>query len=194
MLDREDDKQEKRPIPERPGLGERRARHHAFMRVDHAGELAAVHIYRAQAAVFAGTQHNSLGEDMKRQEAEEQVHLDYFENAMRKDNIRPSLMTPLWRIMATGLGTATALMGEKAAHACTEAVESVIEAHYAEQIKSLDISDPALAADLKQFRDDELKHRDHAIDQGARDATAYPLLSAVIKTGCQLAIKIAHRV
>ena len=43
-------------------------------------------------------------------------------------------MTPVWRLAALGLGAGTALMGEKAAHACTEAVESVIEEHYADQI------------------------------------------------------------
>ena len=93
-----------------------------------------------------------------------------------------------------GLGVGTALMGEKAAHACTEAVESVIEQHYADQIEELKDRDPALAAELTKFRDEELAHHDHAIEHGSREAPAYRLLSAVIKAGCRAAIKVSERV
>jgi len=54
--------------------------------------------------------------------------------------------------------------------------------------------DPALAAELKQFRDEELAHHDHAIEHGSREAPAYRLLSGVIKVGCKAAIKISERV
>ena len=95
---------------------------------------------------------------------------------------------------ALGLGVGTALLGEKAAHACTEAVESVIGEHYAEQVSEVEASDPELAAQLRRFRDDELGHHDKAVDQGAREAAGYPLLSAVIKTGCRLAIRISEKI
>jgi ubiquinone biosynthesis monooxygenase Coq7 len=103
-------------------------------------------------------------------------------------------MTPLWRLAALGLGAGTALLGEKAAHACTEAVESVIEEHYADQFSELADRDPDLAAELTKFRDEELAHHDHAVAQGSRDAPGYGLLSAVIKAGCRAAIKISERV
>ena len=92
------------------------------------------------------------------------------------------------------LGAGTALMGEKAAHACTEAVESVIEEHYADQIAELKDRDPELAAELTKFREEELAHHDHAVDHGAREAPGYGLLSAVIKAGCRVAIKVSERV
>ena len=95
---------------------------------------------------------------------------------------------------ASALGVGTALLGEKAAHACTEAVESVIEEHYADQIAEIGERDPALAADLTQFRMEELEHHDHAVAHGSREAPAYRLLSAVIKTGCRVAIKISEKV
>jgi ubiquinone biosynthesis monooxygenase Coq7 len=182
------------PTPPRPGLGAARARRAEMLRVDHAGELAAVHIYRAQQAVFKGTRHDALGRDFARMEGEEQTHLDAFESLMRENRVRPTVMAPIWRLAALGLGAGTALLGEKAAHACTEAVESVIEEHYADQVRALEPSDPALAARLKQFRDEEIGHHDHAVDNGAREAPAYPLLSALIRTGCRVAIKISEKI
>lgn len=181
-------------VPSRPGYGEPRNRLAEILRVDHAGELAAVHIYRGQSMVFDGSQKDALAQDFKRMEGEEQVHLDAFEALMRKRQVRPTLMTPVWRMAALGLGIGTALLGEKAAHACTEAVETVIGEHYAEQVRDVQASDPDLAAKLSRFRDDELGHHDHAVDQGARDAVGYPLLSAIIKAGCRAAIKISEKI
>lgn len=180
--------------PPRPGAGEHQARLDEILRVDHAGELAAVHIYRAQAMVFRDTPFSGLSDTFRQKEAEEQVHLDRFEALMREKGVRPTVMTPIWRLMAFGLGAGTALLGEKAAHACTEAVESVIEKHYAEQIEAVKDSDPELAAQLTQFREDEIGHRDDATANGAAEAPAYPLLSAVIKAGCRVAIKVSERI
>ena len=181
-------------VPPAPGAGATSDRLAEILRVDHAGELAAVHIYRGQSAVFGGTRNDALSRQFKHMEGEEQTHLDAFEALMREKQVRPTLMTPVWRLAALGLGVGTALLGEKAAHACTEAVESVIEEHYADQIRDVQGSDPELAARLTQFRDDEIGHHDRAVDQGAREAVGYPLLSAIIKAGCRVAIKISEKV
>lgn len=165
-----------------------------MLRVDHAGELAAVHIYRGQKAVFgAGRGREAITSDMAQHEADEQVHLDRFNQILNDQRVRPTALTPVWRVAAFALGAGTALLGEKAAHACTEAVESVIEEHYAGQIAEVQHKEPELAAELSRFRDDELAHRDHALAEGAREAAGYPLLSAVIKAGCRAAIRISEK-
>ena len=182
------------PLP-RPGLGADRARMDEILRVDHAGEYAAVLIYRAQKAVFEGR--NARGDivrDLGEMQDQEAVHLARFERLLNERRVRPTAMTPLWRIAASALGAGTALMGEKAAHACTEAVESVIEKHYAGQVAELADRDPELAAELAKFRDEELAHRDLAVEEGAREAPGYGLLSAVIQAGCRTAIKISEKV
>lgn len=182
------------PLP-RPGRGASRRRRAEILRVDHAGEYAAVHIYRAQKAVFEGRAgKEAIAADMGEMQVQEAVHLARFDALLNAERVRPTLMTPVWRLAALGLGAGTALLGEKAAHACTEAVESVIEEHYADQIAELQDRDPALAAELAQFRDEELAHHDHAVEHGSRDAPGYGLLSAVIKAGCRAAIKISERV
>jgi len=166
-----------------------------ILRVDHAGEYAAVHIYRAQRAVFEGRPGKAaIGADLTEMEGHEAVHLKRFEALLNERRVRPTALTPVWRLAATALGAGTALMGEKAAHACTEAVEAVIEKHYADQIAELEARDPELAAELSRFRDEELAHHDHAIEHGSREAPAYRLLSAVIQAGCRAAIKISERV
>lgn len=184
-----------KPTPPRPGQGALKTRLSEILRVDQAGELAAVHIYRGQAAVMRNAPgRERIAEQLREMEGHEQVHLSRFNELLTERGVRPTLMSPIWRAAAFALGAGTALMGDKAAHACTEAVESVIEKHYAGQIAELRDRDPELAAELSQFRDDELAHRDLAVEEGARDAPGYPLLSAVIQAGCRAAIKISEKI
>lgn len=178
----------------RPGRGASKRRRDEILRVDHAGEYAAVQIYRAQRAVFAGRPGKErIAADMAEMRAQEQVHLDRFNALLNAEKVRPTAMTPVWRLAALGLGAGTALLGEKAAHACTEAVESVIEEHYADQIAEVRGQDPELAAELTRFRDEELAHHDHAVAHGSREAPGYRFLSAVIRAGCRAAIKVSER-
>ncbi len=182
------------PLP-RPGPGAMKARMAELLRVDHAGELAAVQIYRGQRAVFEGAPgRDGIAADLAEMESQEAVHLKRFDDILTERRVRPTLLAPVWRVAGYALGAGTALMGEKAAHACTEAVESVIEQHYADQIAEVAGRDPELAAELTQFREEELAHHDHAVEHGAREAPGYGLLSAVIKAGCRAAIRISEKV
>ena len=165
-----------------------------ILRVDHAGELGAVHIYRGQRAVL----NRAPGKDriayhLQETEAQESEHLAAFDKLLTERRVRPTLLAPLWRAAGFALGAGTALIGEKAVHACTEAVETVIGDHYAAQIEELRGRDPALAQQLAKFRDDELAHRDHAVEEGAHDAPGYPLLAAVVRAGCRAAIKLSEK-
>ena len=166
-----------------------------MVRVDHAGEFGAVHIYRGQRAVFdriEGKAHAArLIAEMEAGEAE---HLRVFDQLIAERGVRPTLMAPIWRVAGFGLGAATALMGEKAAHACTAAVEEVIEEHYARQSEALDGVDDELKGLVDRFREDEVAHKRTALEQGARGALGYSVLSAVIKFGCRMAIRISEKI
>jgi ubiquinone biosynthesis monooxygenase Coq7 len=166
-----------------------------MLRVDHAGELGAVHIYRGQRAVLDGARgRGPIAERLAHMESQEARHLARFDVLLTEGRMRPTLMAPLWRAAGFALGAGTALMGERAVHACTEAVESVIEAHYADQIAEIADRRPELAAELSEFRDEELAHREEALAEGAREAMGYSLLAAVIRVGCRAAIKISERI
>ncbi|WP_297695185.1 demethoxyubiquinone hydroxylase family protein [Phenylobacterium sp.] len=184
-----------KPIPPRPGGGAMGARLAEILRVDHAGELGAVHIYRGQRAVLAEAPgRERIAGQLAELEAHEAEHLARFDRLLTEQRVRPTALAPLWRMAGFALGAGTALLGEKAAHACTEAVETVIEQHYAGQIAEIGEREPALAAELARFRDEELAHRDLALEEGAREAPGYGLLSAVIRTGCRAAIKISEKI
>ena len=183
-----------KPVPPRPGQGAVEARLAEILRVDHAGELGAVHIYRGQRAVLGAAKgHERIAGQLAEMEGHEAVHLARFDKLLNDHRVRPTAMTPLWRMAGFALGAGTALLGDKAAHACTEAVETVIEEHYAAQIAELEGREAELAAELSKFRDEELAHRDQALEEGARDAPGYPLLAAVIRAGCRAAIKISEK-
>ncbi|RKQ68895.1 ubiquinone biosynthesis monooxygenase Coq7 [Litorimonas taeanensis] len=166
-----------------------------MLRVDHAGEYAAVAIYKGQKAVFGAnpkTQHMAV--QLQDMQDEEQKHLDAFDKLLVEREVRPTAMTPIWNVAGYGLGVVTALMGEKAAHACTEAVETVIEQHYDAQSKEIAEEEPELSATFREFREDELHHRDIALEGGAKEAPAYGLLSGIIRAGCLAAIRITEKV
>jgi len=164
----------------------------SMLRVNQAGEYGATRIYAGQLAVLGrGTAASHL---VARMASQEQRHLDRFNLLMAERRVRPTLLQPLWSIAGFALGAATALMSEKAAMACTEAVETEIDRHYAEQLVELGDSDPVLSADILDFQADELEHRDTAREHGAAEAAGYPLLTAVIRAGCRAAITVSKRI
>lgn len=182
-------------VPPYPADGARARRLESMIRVDHAGEFGAVQIYKGQRAVFdriAGKERAAAL--IAEMEDGEKEHLETFDRLIAERNVRPTLMAPIWRIAGFGLGAATALLGEKAAHACTAAVEEVIEQHYESQVQALGDEDSDLRETIARFRADEAGHRETALNEGAEEAPGYPLLSAAIKFGCRIAIRISERV
>ena len=103
-----------------------------MIRVDHAGEYGAVRIYEGQLAVLeARTGSRDAAATIRKMAQQEQHHLETFDKLIVERRVRPTALEPIWRIAGFALGAATALMGEKAAMACTAAVEEVIDEHYA---------------------------------------------------------------
>lgn len=184
-----------RPSPPMPGEGARPKRTEEMIRVDHAGEYGAVQIYRGQRAVFARIPGKARVADLiAEMEEGEQEHLKTFDRLIAERSVRPTLMAPFWRIAGFGLGAATAMLGEKAAHACTAAVEEVIEQHYLDQSEKLGASDPELRDVIDRFRADETAHKETALEEGAEDAPGYTMLSTLIKIGCRAAIRISEKI
>lgn len=162
-----------------------------FLRVNQAGELGAVRIYQGQRAVLGKGRHGPLLAHMA---AQEQHHLDTFSKLIGERRVRPTALSPIWHVAGFVLGAGTALLGERAAMACTVAVEEAIDEHYADQAAALGEDEAELKATIEQFRAEELEHRDIGLANGAEQAPAYPLLSTAIKTGCKLAIWLSERV
>lgn len=167
----------------------------SMIRVDHAGEYGAVRIYQGQLAVLKRSKDTGASvEIIEHMAAQEERHLKTFDRLVNERRVRPTALEPVWRVAGFALGAATAALGEKAAFACTAAVEEVIDEHYASQIAALKDKDPALTATVEDFRADEAQHRDTALAKGAEQAPGYKLLSEAIKAGCRVAIKLSERI
>ena len=166
----------------------------AMIRVDQAGEFGATRIYAGQLAVMGDRAPDSA--EIRHMAVQETVHRAEFDALMARRRVRPTVLEPVWSAAGYALGAVTALMGPKAAMACTAAVETEIDKHYSEQLDRLeaDGSDPELAAMVERFREEEREHHDTAIGSGAEEAAAYPLLSGVIRLGCKAAIAISQRI
>jgi len=163
----------------------------AMIRVDHAGEYGAVRIYEGQLAVLKG---RASADTIRHMAEQEQRHLKTFDRLINERRVRPTALEPVWRIAGFALGAATALMGERAAFACTAAVEEAIDEHYAGQIEALGESEPDFKKTVEDFRADEAAHRQTALDNGAEQAPGYRLLSSAIKAGCRVAIKLSEKI
>jgi ubiquinone biosynthesis monooxygenase Coq7 len=162
-----------------------------MIRVDQAGEYGARRIYEGQRAILGpGHPKAALLDHMYEQELR---HLQAFDEIMVRRRVRPTALQPVWHIAGFALGAATALMGEKAAMACTVAVEEVIDEHYAGQSAALTDSDPELKEIVERFRAEEIEHRDIALGEGAEETPGYEILSAGIKAGSRLAIWLSER-
>ncbi len=162
-----------------------------MIRVDHAGEYGATRIYAGQLAVLRESGKAELVRHMK---AQEDAHLDTFNRLVAERRVRPTALLPFWHLAGFALGAVTAALGEKAAMACTVAVEETIDEHYAQQVRDLGETEPALRGTLERFRAEELEHRDIGLAHGAEQTPGYRLLSAAIKTGCRVAIKLSERI
>jgi len=162
-----------------------------MIRVDHAGEYGAARIYAGQLAVLSRREAAPVLREMQ---AQEQQHLERFNELIVQRRVRPTAMLPLWHLAGFALGAATAMLGERAAMACTVAVEEAIDEHYSSQIAALDEGEAELKETIERFRDDELQHRDIGLQHGAEQAPGYRVLSAAIKAGCRLAIRVSERI
>lgn len=180
------------PRPHRlPGDPDRADMIRRMIRVDHAGEHGAVRIYDGQMAVL---KRGPAARAIRHMAAQEKRHLERFDGLMNERRVRPTLLAPIWDVAGFALGATSALMGPKAAMACTVAVEEVIEEHYRHQAEQLGNDDPALKATIEEFRADEMSHGATALDHGAKDAPLYDALSSAVKGGARIAIWLSTRI
>ena len=166
-----------------------------FIRVDHAGERGAVKIYEGQLlALNTLVKNESLKKTIEEMKVHEMEHCQFFENEIRKRNIKPTKFLPLWDLLGVGLGFGSTLLGKKAAMLCTASVEEVIDKHYQDQIDQLQSDENALKSKIIKFREDELHHKDIAYEQGASKKGLYSIMDKIIKTGSKIAINISEKI
>jgi len=166
-----------------------------FIRVDHAGERGAIKIYEGQllalSTIINDEDLKKIIKDMKEHEKE---HCNFFEDEIKKRNIKPTKLLPLWDLLGLGLGFGSTILGKKAAMLCTASVEEVIDGHYKNQIDQIGLDEKDLKNKIIKFRNDEINHKNIAYKKGATKEGFYSLIDKVIKTGSKLAIKISEKI
>ena len=166
-----------------------------FIRVDHAGERGAIKIYEGQLlALNTVVQNEDLKKTIEDMKIHEEEHCKFFENEIKKRNIKPTKLLPLWDLLGLGLGFGSTIIGKKAAMLCTASVEEVIDDHYQRQIDYLKSDEKKLKEKIIKFRLDEINHKDIAYEKGATKTGVYSILDKIIKTGSKIAINISEKI
>ena len=166
-----------------------------FIRVNHAGERGAIKIYEGQLfALNTLVKDENLKKTIEEMKNHEKKHCDYFESEIKKRNIKPTKLLPLWDLIGVGLGFGSTILGKKTAMLCTASVEEVIDKHYLNQINQLDSDENKLKERIKKFREDEVHHKNIAFKEGATKKGIYFLLDKAIKTGSKIAIRISEKI
>ena len=179
-----------------PGDPEARALIERTIRVDQAGEFGAVRIYQGQLAAlrWTGRSNSDAGRKIAVMARAEREHNKTFDRLIAERRVRPTALSPIWSLAGFALGAATALMGDKAAMACTVAIEETIDEHYAGQAAALGDDEAELRGTIEKFRAEEIGHKEEALASGAEQAPAYEALTAAIKAGSRLAIWLSTRI
>ena len=166
-----------------------------FIRVDHAGERGAVKIYEGQLlALNTLVKDDDLKKKIQEMKVHEVEHCQFFEDEIKKRNIKPTKFLPLWDLLGVGLGFGSTRLGKKAAMLCTASVEEVIDKHYQSQINQLGPEEKELKKKIIKFREDELDHKDIAYKEGATKKGFYSIMDKIIKTGSKIAINISEKI
>jgi ubiquinone biosynthesis monooxygenase Coq7 len=179
-----------------PGDPDARAFVERTIRVDQAGEFGAVRIYEGQLAAlrWTGRARGEASRKIAAMARAERKHNKEFDRLLAERRVRPTILSPLWSAAGFALGAATALIGDKAAMACTVAVEETIDEHYAGQAAALGDDEAELRTTIETFRAEEIEHKNEALASGAEQTPAYSALTTAIKAGSKLAIWLSSRI
>lgn len=158
-----------------------------MMRINHAGEYAAKYIYEGQLRFTKDPVERKKIYAMADNEKE---HLEYFEKQIKDNHYRPSVLQPLVKKLAYGLGAVSAILGKNTAMLCTHAVEDVISQHYKEQEDLLGKEDKQLKEKIQKFREEEEEHHNIAEGYDLQRVRGGKLFEKSIKFACNLGIKL----
>ncbi len=176
-----------------------------IIRVNHAGECGAKYIYQGQIKAFEIKKDHESKKLVEEMKEHEDIHFDYFDEQIVSRNTRPTLISPLWKVGGYAMGFLTAMADKKAAMTCTTAVEEVIDEHYQEQLNFIEGEKEHLSENekpeieeleqkIKEFREDELHHRDIGYENHADEYRFFNPLSLAIKTITKSAIAISKKI
>lgn len=163
-----------------------------ILRVNHAGEHAAIAIYGAQIALARLTCGQLVPwlEETRRHEIK---HRQLFRDAMPERSAKPCRLPALWSSGGAILGFGTALLGQTGIMICTAAVERTVHEHLNEQITYLETRDPPLAQIIAAVKIEEDQHLDYAAARHDADRAVAKLVDRFVAMTTEVLIWLATR-
>ncbi|AVH13878.1 MAG: 2-polyprenyl-3-methyl-6-methoxy-1,4-benzoquinone monooxygenase [Acinetobacter sp.] len=143
------------------------ARHVAgLMRVNHSGEVCAQALYHGQALT---AKLPNVRREMEQAAIEEQDHLAWCEDRLKELDSHTSLLNPVWYGLSFGMGAIAGIAGDKYSLGFVAETERQVSLHLEDHIRQLPAHDERSRKILEQMNEDELHHRDTALNAGGVD-------------------------
>ena len=148
-------------------LNEQEKRHvSGLMRINHAGEISAQALYKAQAMTAID---DELKDTMKQSAYEESSHLKWCERRLDELGGRTSYLSPIWYFGSFGIGVVAGCFGDKLNLGFIAETEHQVVKHLDSHLEQLPKNDERSRAILEQMRKDELHHAKTAETSGAKN-------------------------
>ena len=136
------------------------------MRINHAGEISAQALYKAQAMTAID---DELKDTMKQSAYEESSHLKWCERRLDELGGRTSYLSPIWYFGSFGIGVVAGCFGDKLNLGFIAETEHQVVKHLDSHLEQLPKNDERSRAILEQMRKDELHHAKTAETSGAKN-------------------------
>lgn len=162
-----------------------------ILKVNHAGENGAVHIYAAQILVARLTA-PALVEELRQFRVHEERHRAIFGAELQRRGRPHCRSYALCGLGGYLLGFVTALCGRRAIAATTVAVERVVLRHLQHQITQLRASDRSAVQAIVAIVADEQRHHDElaALDRGRWVRLLEPVVAASTESVIWLGMRL----
>ncbi|MBQ4834890.1 demethoxyubiquinone hydroxylase family protein [Pseudoalteromonas luteoviolacea] len=162
-----------------------------ILRVDHAGEFAAINIYRSQLFI-ARHLYQDIVPILEEMLSHEKTHFDTFDRILSSRNIRHCYALSFWAFGGATLGFLTALAGRNAIWVCTDSIESTVLHHLEWQLDFLEKHDQEVHEAVLSIKVDEQEHRDFGRSQGS-NSNIYRPIFWVVKKSTEFAIWLSTK-
>ena len=162
-----------------------------ILRVDHAGELGAINIYRKQLFV-ARYFYKDIVPVLEEMLSHEMRHFKIFDSLLNKRGIRHCYALRLWAFGGGVLGLFTALLGRNAIWVCTNSIETTVLHHLEWQLEFLSKNDVEAYDAVYSIKAEEEEHQELGENNGVNSLVYKPIFYLVRKS-TELAIWLSTK-
>lgn len=140
-----------------------------FMRINHAGEVAAQGLYTGQALT---ANMEDVREKMQEAAQEENDHLNWCATRLKELGSHTSYLDPFWYVGSVTIGALAGIAGDKWSLGFVAETEKQVVEHLDRHLEQLSDQDQRSRAILEQMKEDESKHATTALESGGAQLPA----------------------